>query len=188
MIDKMTEWKETSSTKTEMTLNNQTKPNLTKLNHLTQNTLVQSFPWTSEDWKKSPSSRNKRRVYYLKNTVRCCAKEILSRLISGLKKSFIWIDELAGYSTYVLHEFPAHRPDFLAEGGTEHHHLFLNWGHSKYLLYVSSHIWEIKLQLVAYLRNKVTISLLELNRKLTFHMSYMKFYIYYSESKIVYLN
>lgn len=37
---------------------------------------------------------------------------------------------------YILHELLADRTDILAERGTEHHHLFLMWGHSKDLLYV----------------------------------------------------
>lgn len=44
----------------------------------------------------------------------------------------------------VLAKLLAYRADFLAESGTEHHHLFLVWGHAKDLLHVTAHVKGLK--------------------------------------------
>lgn len=44
----------------------------------------------------------------------------------------------------VLAKLLAYRTDFLAESGTEHHHLFLMWGHAEDLLHVTTHVKSLK--------------------------------------------
>ena len=43
---------------------------------------------------------------------------------------------------YIHHKLLAHRSNFFAESGGEHHNLLLVRCHSEYLLYISSHIWN----------------------------------------------
>ena len=44
----------------------------------------------------------------------------------------------------ILAKLLAYRTDFLAESGTEHHHLLLMWGHAKDLLHVTTHVKGLK--------------------------------------------
>lgn len=48
----------------------------------------------------------------------------------------VWKDD------YILHELLADRPDILAQGGAEHHHLLAVWCAAEDFLYIFPHIYK----------------------------------------------
>ena len=55
-----------------------------------------------------------------------------------------YADALAGVATHVGHELLAHGADLFGEGGREHHHLLVVWGHFEDGLNVRPHICSSK--------------------------------------------